>query len=237
MSKTVEVIHCHKKRENKETRESQSANNATKPLENAETNSMIINTFINESNSNLNNGVKIATTTNYGLHTPCFLEGEKVIAFVDGGASNSFVSKNFVEKKKWVIEPQSGSVKQAFANTQVPRIGIIRKKLLENAQKRVLIDLEVVNLEDQETLIIGLDLFKLLGYEISNIPFTWPQPTDNHTKKVKPKYDDTKPDGVDQNGIAEEWKKVLEDNQALPKNSKCKLPDAELAIETKGDPV
>ena len=136
-----------------------------------------------------------------------------------------------------MIEPQSGSVKQAFANTQVPRIGIIRKKLLENGQKRVLVDLEVANLEDQETLIIGLDLFKLLGYEISNIPFTWPQPSDNHAKKMKPSYDDIRPNGVDQNGIAEEWKKVLEDNQALPKNSKCKLPDAELTIETKGDPV
>ena len=40
-----------------------------------------------------------------------------------------------------------------------------------------------------------------------------------------------------ENRIVPEWKKVLEDNQAIPKNSHCKLPDSELAINTQGKPV
>jgi len=40
------------------------------------------------------------------------------------------------------------------------------------------------------------------------------------------------PPGVDESGIAEEWRSVLNDNLNLAVGSVCKLPDSELAIDT-----
>ena len=95
--KTVEVIHSHKRREKEEVREPQSVNDVIKPLENAKTNSLITGTFINESKSNTSN--EVATTTNYGIHTPCLLEGEKVIAFVDGGPVTHLYPRTLWKRK------------------------------------------------------------------------------------------------------------------------------------------
>ena len=49
------------------------------------------------------------------------------------------------------------------------------------------------------------------------------------------KQDATKvlyPPGISVDGIAKEWEKVLADNQAIPKDSLCKLPEAVLHIHT-----
>ena len=39
------------------------------------------------------------------LRTPCILEGERVIAFVDSGADASFVSRKLVERMGWHVTP------------------------------------------------------------------------------------------------------------------------------------
>ena len=39
------------------------------------------------------------STQQYGIHTPCLLEGQQLIAFVDGGASNSLISAELVKTR------------------------------------------------------------------------------------------------------------------------------------------
>ena len=173
----------------------------------------------------------------YGIHTPCIVDGQRVTAFVDGGASNSFVSRRFAEKHNWKWAPVSGSIKSALVNNTANRIGIVRDKKLENGRKIISADFEVADLGDNEDFIIGLDLFPKLGYEINNVPFTWPQTiSQEKVKKDDQPLTCIHPD-IDENGVAKQWQKVLADNKALPVNSRCKLPGAELAINIQGPPV
>ena len=113
--------------------------------------------------------------SNYGILTPCIVDGQRVTAFVDGGASNSFVSRKFAKKHNWKWTPVSGSIKSALVNNTANRIGIVRDKKLENGRKIISADFEVADLGGDEDFIIGLDLFPKLGNEINNVPFTWPQ--------------------------------------------------------------
>jgi len=176
-------------------------------------------------------------STKYGIHTPCIIDGHRVTAFVDGGASTSFVSRKFAEKNNWKWSPVSGSIKSALVNNTTQRIGIVQNKRLENGKKIITADFEVADLGDNEDFIIGLDLFPKLGYEITNVPFTWPQlVSSDKVKKEDMSTAYIHPD-IDENGVAKQWKQVLMDNQALPVNSRCKLPGAELAINTTGSPV
>ena len=82
--------------------------------------------------------------------------------------------------------------------------------------------------------IIGMDVFGQLGFQLNNIPFTWPTEVVAKVKqKVEPVANNTElSEAVNQTGIAHEWKKVLEDNAKLPIGSVCKLPGSILSINT-----
>ena len=97
-------------------------------------------------------------------------------------------------------------------------------------------DLEVADLEGDEEMVIGRDLFRVLGYEVLNVPFTWPQCEDT-TRQPKERTHEEVPEGIGEDGVAPEWKELIEQNQAIPKHHRCQLPGAELAIETTGDPA
>jgi transposase InsO family protein len=170
--------------------------------------------------------------------TPCYLNGEKVMAFVDSGSDHSFVSINWINKYHQKIIPLEGTIKLAIDGQSVPRIGYLEAATLENGKHIVHLDLEVANLHGDEEILIGRDLFEPLGFYIGGVPFAWPQSPP--TVEVKPEKKRTEPvplSNVDSNGIAQEWKQVLADNEAIPSTSVCKLPGAELALETVGEPV
>ena len=173
------------------------------------------------------------TVQNACLHTPCYLEGEKIIGFVDAGATTSFISKKWVEIRGFKIVPRVGKILQFIDGSEHPRIGAVENLLLENGIKKIKVNLEVAALSGDEELIIGMDLFKPLGYELLNVPFTWPEkkPIENTHKKEVGRILE-RPIGVGEDGIAEEWRKVLEDNQNLPVDSRCRIEDSELSIET-----
>jgi len=177
--------------------------------------------------------------SNLCIQTPCFLEGDRVMGFVDGGATHSFVSQSWVVKQDIPIIPAQGVIHQAFDKSSQPRIGRVEGLLLENGTRSIKVDLEVAELHGEEDLIIGMDLFQPLGFELVGVPFTWPQPKSSPKRLITMETPPTtiRPSGVDQHGIAEEWKTVLDDNLRLPPNSRCQLPDAELNIETNCDPI
>ena len=67
-----------------------------------------------------------------GLRTPCILNGEKVIAFVDGGALHSFVDVKWVTKQGLPIAPRRGVITQFIDRAEKPRIGVVEGLVLEN---------------------------------------------------------------------------------------------------------
>jgi len=171
-----------------------------------------------------------------GLRTPCYLNGERILGFIDCGASHSFISKNWVDQQNLTITPVNGIIRQIIDGSEKPRLGRLEGVLLENDTKSIMVDLEVASLEGGEELIIGMDLFPVLGFEIRGVPFTWPKQKDVIPSE-KPKPTIERPPDVDDNGIHISWKKVLEDNQALPASISCQLPGAELSIDTDSKPV
>ena len=174
-----------------------------------------------------------------GLRTPCILEGERVIAFVDSGASVSFVSAQLVRSKGWRIAPRSGLVQQCLAKEGVPRIGAIEAVILENGGRRIKVDLEVAELAGDKEVIIGVDLFRPLGYSVTGVPFTWPEQAvvlEGQSNPESSASTDQKrieyPEGVDENGIHPSWHQVLADNANIPVTARCELPGVSVRIDT-----
>ncbi len=156
--------------------------------------------------------------------TPCRLNGIDVTALVDGGATTSFISLDFVKRHKLDIRPKNGIIAQALDNCRMKRIGIVKDAILENGARALPVTLEVAILADNIELIIGMDLFEKLGYELRGVPFTVPsKPAESSEAK-----EETTADGE----IYESWKKVLEDNQKLGPKSICKLSGTELPVPT-----
>ena len=173
------------------------------------------------------------------VHTPCFLQGERVIVFVDSGASSSCISRSWVQQRGIAIKPVAGTLSTAIDGVHHVRIGMVENLLLENGTKSIRVDLEVVDLFD-DNLIIGIDLFKPLGFTLVGVPFTWPQTPETvvtHKDNVSDSQLLWKSLDLLDNGTSLTWQRVLQDNQSLPIDSRCKLLEAELAIETAGNPV
>lgn len=182
----------------------------------------------------------VSARKSYGIHTLCLINGKEIVAFVYGGAQTSFISLSFVKENNLSIIPQPGKLTQAFSGSTVNRIGIVEDIILENGKHCITTSLEVADLADEEILIIGFNLFVKLSYSIQGVPVFWPQLMSVSTvldKEVDSTLIPELPASVDEIGIAIEWKKVILDNQSIPKNSVCQLPGSTLSIETTGDPV
>ena len=109
-----------------------------------------------------------------GIHTPCIINGTQVIALVDPGAMISFVDQDLALRNGWRIHPCKGSIKQAMSGSDLPRLGEVRDLELLNGNKRLMVTLEVGNLSGGEEVILGLNLFEPLGYQLRNIPILLP---------------------------------------------------------------
>jgi hypothetical protein len=108
-------------------------------------------------------------------------------------------------------------IKQFIDGSEQPRIGVAQTLILENSTKVASVDLEVAYLEGEETLVIGRNLFPLLGFEIVEVLFIWPQTKVPETKPKAMKQLE-RPSTVNSDDITVEWKKVLESNILFQKN-------------------
>ena len=89
------------------------------------------------------------------------------MAFVDGGATTSFINSDWVADKKIPIRPRTGKIQQFLSSHDMPRIGIVENLLLENGIYKIRVDLEVAPLSGKDQMVIGIDLFEPLGYELT----------------------------------------------------------------------
>jgi hypothetical protein len=166
------------------------------------------------------------------LRTPCYLEGEKVIAFVDGGATTSFVDRQWIEKRGLAIEPRTGTLTQFVDGSTLPRIGVVSGLCLENGKKSLRVDLEVANLSGEEEVVLGIDLFESLGFQVLGVPFAWPSRDDDVKTKAKVPTNQELPNGIGSDGMAEEWKEVIARNQAISVFQLNAIPNSELHLPT-----
>src|SRR6185436_11561190 len=139
------------------------------------------------------------------------------MAFIDGGATTSFISKSWVLQNKLPIIPKGGKIVQFLSGSELPREGVVKGLTLENGNRKIIVDLEVATMSREDQLVIGIDLFEPLGYELQGVPYTWPIPGTTGVDAKPPKVRIEYPPGVNENGIATEWEKVIADNQAIPK--------------------
>ena len=68
------------------------------------------------------------------------------------------------------ITPRRGVITLFIDRAEKPRIGVVEGLVLENGWHRIQVDFEVANLEGGEEMIIEMDLFKPLGFEIIGVP-------------------------------------------------------------------
>ena len=150
------------------------------------------------------------------IRTPCYLEGYEIFGLVDAGATHSFLDEEWAKKHDIEISPVEGKIVQCMQGSEIPRVGLARNLHLENGNKNIVVNLEVAKLSGGEKLILGLDLFKSLNFQLLNVPFTWPR-SDMESGVVQAKniqhnsLEDR--EGIPEDGIVSEWKEVLEENQ------------------------
>ena len=143
-----------------------------------------------------------------------------------------------VEKYKWKSVPVQGVIKQAMTGSEVKRIGQVQDVEIKNGSKRITATLEIGQLSGDISMIIGLDLFSPLVYELLNVPILFPKEEIEVNKKKKPELDqvvdseELKKCSISENGISLEWKKVLKDNINIPISSTCSLPESVVVIDT-----
>ena len=162
------------------------------------------------------------------IEVPCTVNGERIIGLLDTGSNVSLINEELVQQCQWKITPQTGRITQAILGEDKQRIGEISNAEIKSGQNTVIGNLEVAKLSGDIKFIIGMDLFNKLGFQLHNIPFSWPE----NKKQIKPKKTEEIEEMVENDGIVDEWRDVIEDNLRLPVNSTCKLPDATLSIET-----
>lgn len=169
------------------------------------------------------------------LYTLCYVNGRLIQAKVDSGANKSVIDRRLVKEMGLTIIPRRGRLRQAFKQSTMRRLGVVKDVRLENGDKVLSVELEVAYLDD-EKLLIGLDLFKDLDYAIMNIPFTLPAVPQEVPKKDN--NDTDLPPNVDPiTRHAVEWKESIEYNKNIPPNSICTLEGSELSLPTSGEPV
>lgn len=164
--------------------------------------------------------------------TLCNVNGVELVGLVDTGASTSFVDINVVESNGWKISPRPGIIRQAMDGSSKSRIGVVEGVEFQNGSTSIKVNLEVANLNNGMKLIIGLNLFGKLNFELKNVPFTKPSVNEGEVPVERSEEEEEEADSVNENGIAEEWKAILEDNARLPVSSVCKLEGSELEIPT-----
>lgn len=104
--------------------------------------------------------------------TPVILNDSfSCLAVVDTGATHSVISTKVAEDLKLPIKPVDGVIQ--FGDASMPRVGTTQIQI-KNGDKSLFTEIEVYPLHS-DAMLIGLDLFKKLDYQLSGVPFLPPK--------------------------------------------------------------
>jgi predicted aspartyl protease len=161
----------------------------------------------------------------------CTINNVQIIGLLDTGANVSVIDEKYAKQNNWEIESVSGEIILATIGKAQPRVGRIKTKVVIGS-KTVETNLEVVSLSGGEKLLVGMDLFKKFNFQLRNIPFTWPTAKEKEVTAIEEKNKLQLSAAISEDGVADDWRGVLERNQAISVSAVCKLPGSTLSINT-----
>jgi len=171
------------------------------------------------------------------------VNGVKIPAFIDSGASVTFLAKQFVDEHGIPFTPMAGAIHTASEVVQIPRTGITEPVHIVFGQTNVKHACEILVKQRGPPLLIGRDLldtcqFRALGLPLEHIMHsdppapavvdTIPAPADVDFAKVELELDFV--------AFREAFRQVIDDilkaNAAVPANSHCPLPESIVRLKT-----
>ena len=172
--------------------------------------------------------------TSNQIKIPCTVNGVKVVGILDTGATVSVLHKDFVQANGWTLEKRTGSVIHAFQGEKTARIDVVPQAEIRAGKYTAHSNIEVANLSNNIFFLIEMDLIGKIGIKVGNLPFVWPNsPNIQRSVPLKKQEEPAQlPPEIGHDGIADEWRDVINDNLQLPVSGVCTLSDSTLSIET-----
>lgn len=103
------------------------------------------------------------------LHTPVRINGIDGNSLVDCGATDIFVSKNFVQGHGLEVSAVSGEIHGGTGEKLTDRVGVT-ELTIENGTNTV----SVMEMPEGRDLVIGLPHFPKFGYKVTGVPVKKP---------------------------------------------------------------
>ena len=163
------------------------------------------------------------------LRAPAMINGIAIQALVDSGANKSFISTRLVEKAVLTVIPTRPGSMFNRGGIDEPRVGSVRAEL-HWADKKESVRLEVID-HSGEDLLIGTDLWELLGITIAGVPVKPPGPEVTDVDDFLPLSVDDGPD-TDLNKLDPRLREALAINAKIDAYSVCTHPLAPLTLRT-----
>ncbi|KAH6563552.1 hypothetical protein BASA60_010670 [Batrachochytrium salamandrivorans] len=175
---------------------------------------------------------------NSAFLVPIIFESVQLSAYIDSGASHSSVPQTLLQQipHRKVIPPVPNSKTSLGAkNAYTPRLGSIDLPFTWD-NKKFTHKFEISDPPAGIQVIIGRDLFTLLGITISGLPLPQPvnKPAEEELAQPTSMIDDVTKD----HHLAShhELTEAIQRNQAIPSNSFCNVPVAVVRLETGDHP-
>ncbi|KAH9271126.1 hypothetical protein BASA83_006670 [Batrachochytrium salamandrivorans] len=175
---------------------------------------------------------------NSAFLVPIIFESVQLSAYIDSGASHSSVPQTLLQQipHRKVIPPVPNSKTSLGAkDAYTPRLGSIDLPFTWD-NKKFTHKFEISDPPAGVQVIIGRDLFTLLGITISGLPLPQPvnKPAEEELAQPTSMIDDVTEDHhlVSHHELTE----AIQRNQAIPSNSFCNVPVAVVRLETGDHP-
>ena len=168
------------------------------------------------------------------LYAPLLIKGRRVLAVLDSGATHSYMSSRTAAGLK--ISAVATREYAQLANGQKISVeGRTGDLTVTCGDRAEVVNFAILPLADDVPILIGLDLFPLFGFEISNVPVLFPDTNSTLQEElitpeelVVYKEEEEELDAK----LREELKQVLERNQNLPPSALCNVPESVVVLET-----
>lgn len=158
---------------------------------------------------------------------PIVLEGIKILALIDTGASISIMSQEAAELLNIETEECQGFLQLAQKDTKVVRKRSKKPLHLECGTTKIEVKLHVLPLPDDTSFILGRDLLSTLGIGITNVPIFFPDehPKESDECRICDEHQIARLTTEDQDPhFFKEVSNEVCENEALDPRIPCKLP-------------
>ena len=168
------------------------------------------------------------------LYAPLLIQGKKVLAVLDSGATHSYMSTKTASALK--ISPVSTREHAQLADGKKVAVeGRTGPLKVSCGNMEKLVNFALLPLAEDVPLLIGLDLFQVFGFEISNVPILFPNTNSTLQEELIAREElivyKEEEEETDQR-LREELKEVLECNQNLPPSALCSVPESVVTLDT-----